>query len=141
KFRTFIPNDLIEIARPGGAVADPVRAAWKGSLSLIRRAHDSGIKILDGTDSLMTGIFHGPSLQWNLGFFGDADLRTIDILRIATTGAAEAVGANGELGSLEPGKLADILLLDANPLDDIRNSQRIWRIVKGGHVFDPATMR
>ena len=141
KFRAFIPADSIEAARPGGAVADPVRAAWLGNLSLIRRAHDSGVKILDGTDSLMTGIFHGPSLQWNLGFFADADLRTIDVLRIATTGAAEAMGAAAEMGALEPGKLGDIVLLDGNPLDDVRNTGRIWRVIKGGHVFDPATMR
>lgn len=141
KFRTFIPDDSIRAARPGGTVSDAQRAAWKNSLSVIRRAHDSGVKILDGTDSLMTGIFHGPSVHWELQFFNDADIRAIDVLRIATTGAAEAMGSSASLGTLEPGKLGDVVLLDANPVENIRNTMKIWRVIKGGQVFDPATMR
>ena len=41
----------------------------------------------------------------------------------------------------EPGKFADIVLLDANPLDDIKNTQTIWRVIKGGWVFDPEALR
>ena len=51
------------------------------------------------------------------------------------------MGADEELGTLEPGKLADIVLLDKNPLDDIRNTQSIWRTIKGGWVFDPEKLR
>ncbi len=47
------------------------------------------------------------------------------------------MGAADDLGTLEPGKLADIVLLDANPLEDIKNTQTIWRVLKGGWVFDP----
>jgi imidazolonepropionase-like amidohydrolase len=60
---------------------------------------------------------------------------------MATLSAAESVGASAEIGSLEPGKLGDVVLLDANPLDDIANTMKIWRVIKGGYVFDPATMR
>jgi imidazolonepropionase-like amidohydrolase len=141
KFRKFIPADSIDAARPGGAFNDAQKAAFKNSLGQLRKAHDAGVKLLDGTDSLMTGIFHGPSLQWNLGFFADADIRTIEVLRIATMGAAETEGATADLGVLEPGKLADILLLDGNPLEDVRNTGKIWRVMKAGNVFDPATMR
>ncbi len=42
---------------------------------------------------------------------------------------------------LAPGRLADLLLLDANPLENIRNTQWIWRIIEDGHVFDPETLR
>ncbi|MGE0127919.1 MAG: hypothetical protein AB7U82_07560 [Blastocatellales bacterium] len=55
--------------------------------------------------------------------------------------AAESVGASADLGSLEPGKLGNALLLDADPLQEIKNTLKIWRVVKGGHVFDPATMQ
>ena len=51
------------------------------------------------------------------------------------------VGAGDDLGTLEVGKLADIVLLDANPLEDIKNTQTIWRVIKGGFVFDPEELR
>ncbi len=70
-----------------------------------------------------------------------AGIKPIEVLRIATDQAAEALGAEDDLGTLEPGKLADIVLLDENPLDDIRNTQTIWRVIKGGWVFDPEKLR
>ena len=53
----------------------------------------------------------------------------------------EPRGAEDHLGTLEVGKLADIVLFDANPLEDIKNTQRIWRVIKGGWVFDPEELR
>jgi imidazolonepropionase-like amidohydrolase len=63
------------------------------------------------------------------------------VLRIATQKAAEAVGAGDDLGALEVGKLADIVLLDGNPLEDISNTRSIWRVIKGGWMFDPDELR
>jgi imidazolonepropionase-like amidohydrolase len=57
-------------------------------------------------------------------------------LRIATEEAATAVGS-GDLGTLAPGKVADIVLLSADPLQDIHNTEAIWRVIKGGWLFDP----
>ena len=97
-----------------------------------------GVPIYPGTDY---GCFYGPSLHWGLEFLTQAGLSTLDVLRSATKAAAEAVGAEDDLGTLKPGKLADIVLLDANPLDDIRNTQKIWRVIKGGLLFDPDQLR
>ncbi len=80
-------------------------------------------------------------LQVELEFFAEAGIPPIDILRFATQASAETVGAGDELGTLEVGKLADIVLLDANPLEDIKNTQAIWRVLKGGVVFDPEELR
>ncbi len=76
-----------------------------------------------------------------LEFFAEAGIPPIDILRFATQASAETVGAGDDLGTLEVGKLADIVLLDANPLEDIKNTQSIWRVIKGGWVFDPEALR
>ena len=73
--------------------------------------------------------------------FAEAGIPPIDILRFATQASAETVGAGDDLGTLEVGKLADIVLLDANPLEDIKNTQAIWRVIKGGFVFDPEELR
>ena len=70
-----------------------------------------------------------------------AGIKPIDVLQIATLRAAEAVGAEDHLGTIESGKLADIVLLDKNPLEDIKNTQSIWRVIKGGWVFDPEELK
>lgn len=51
------------------------------------------------------------------------------------------VGASADHGSLEPGKIADLVLLDADPLANLKNTTKIWRVIKYGHLFDPAMMR
>jgi imidazolonepropionase-like amidohydrolase len=107
-------------------------------LGATRRA---GVKLHAGTDSLMTGTFFGQSLHWELEHLVEAGLKPLDVLRMATEEAATAVGADRHLGTLAPGKLADIVLLDADPLDKIRNTQAIWRVVKGGLVYDPKELR
>ena len=141
KFKTFIPEDAVAAARPGRPVSDAQRSAWISAISTYKKLHDSGVKLLDGTDALMTSVFFGPSVHWEVQFYGLAGLAPIDVLRMATIAAAESVGASADLGSLEAGKLGDVVLLDASPLDDLANTMKIWRVIKGGHVFDPATMR
>jgi imidazolonepropionase-like amidohydrolase/Tol biopolymer transport system component len=116
---------------------DALLGAWARLLVPMQRAYELGITLLPGTD-------WGPggwALQLELEFFAEAGIPPIDILRFATQASAETVGAGDELGTLEVGKLADIVLLDANPLEDIKNTQAIWRVIKGGVVFDPETLR
>lgn len=63
-----------------------------------------------------------------------------DALRVATRFGAEAIGLDGDLGTLEPGKLADLVVLRANPLDDIRNTDTIRFVVKNGRIYDGDTL-
>ena len=141
KFRTYVPEGSLRAARPGGTVSDAEWAGWKDALARISREYRAGVKLLDGTDALMTGVFFGPSLHYSLQYLNAADLSTADVLRMATTEAAETEGASADLGTLEPGKLGDVVLLDGNPLENINNTMKIWRVVRDGHVFDPAAMR
>ncbi len=106
-------------------------------LASVREAHQLGVKLLAGTDLQAVG----PSIHWELELFVQAGIPPLDVLRIATQEAAAALGAADHLGTLEVGKLADIVLLDKNPLQDIKNTQTIWRVIKGGWVFDPDTLR
>lgn len=103
----------------------------------IRAAYARGVRLQAGTDQQEHLSLPGVSLHWELEHLAHAGIPTLDVLRIATQEAANAVGAGADLGSLDVGKLADIVLLDANPLDDIANTQKIWRVIKGGWVFDP----
>ena len=118
---------------------------WRWKLANIREAYRRGIQLLIGTDVYVAGegdqAFVGSALHWEMEHFAEAGIPPLEVLRIATRAAAETVGADDELGTLDVGKLADIVLLDANPLEDIRNTQSIWRVIKGGWVFDPAQLR
>jgi imidazolonepropionase-like amidohydrolase len=101
-------------------------------------AYERGVRLLAGTDvPACPECFTGVSLHWELELLVQAGLTPLEVLRIATLNAAAAVGAEADLGTLEVGKLADIVLLDASPLEDIRNTQSIWRVIKDGSVFDP----
>jgi imidazolonepropionase-like amidohydrolase len=63
-----------------------------------------------------------------------------DVLRVTTIFGAEAIGMGKELGSIEPGKLADLQVLDANPLDDIRNTNTVRYVMKNGRLYEAGTM-
>jgi imidazolonepropionase-like amidohydrolase len=141
KFRTYNPSGAIQSAGFGRPVQEDRLAGWKNTLNTYLKMHQSGVKMVAGTDALMGGVFFGPSVHWVLEWYREAGIAAIDVLRMATLKGAELAGASADLGSLEPGKIADVVLLDADPLADIRNTMKIWRVVKDGHVFDPAVMR
>ncbi len=63
-----------------------------------------------------------------------------EALSIATFENAKALGVEHDLGTIEVGKLADLIILDENPLADIRNTHKIWRVLKGGVVFNPVKL-
>ena len=120
-----------------------LRGLWAERLAAVRSAYEAGVALQIGTDA-QNGVprrYHGVSLHWELENFVETTIPPLEVLRIATQEAAVAVGAEDDLGTLEVGKLADIVLLDANPLDDIKNTQTIWRVLKGGWVFDPEKLR
>ena len=104
--------------------------------SLIRR---QGLR--EEFDSRFVDRLRIDSLALEMELFARAGLKPLEVIRLATLGGAEGLGVDHVVGSLEPGKLADILLLDADPLEDIRNSQAIWRVIKGGWLFDPQALR
>jgi imidazolonepropionase-like amidohydrolase len=106
----------------------------------LKSVADSGIPIVMGTDTGFFGVLLGAATQVELELMVEAGLTTAQVLRAATINAARMMGQEKQAGSIETGKLADLLILDANPLEDIRAVRRIHRVMKGGVVYDPARL-
>ena len=96
----------------------------------------AGVSILAGTDTGNPFCFPGFSLHEELALLVNAGLTPLDALRSATINPAKFFGLEQRLGTIESGKIADLVLLDANPLQDIRNTQRISAVIQNGRLFD-----
>lgn len=108
--------------------------------SQIESAKAHGVKILAGTDNIDTYVFTGSSLHDELGMLVQAGLSPIEALQSATIDAAKFSGNEHELGSIQVGKKADMILLAANPLTDINNTRSIVGVVFNGSYFDEAAL-
>jgi imidazolonepropionase-like amidohydrolase len=104
----------------------------------LTKVSDAGVPIVLGTDTGFVGVLLGVSTHIELELLVDAGLTPQDALRAATINAARMIGREQDLGTVEAGKLADLVILDGNPLEDIRNVSRIYRTLKGGVVIPPA---
>jgi imidazolonepropionase-like amidohydrolase len=115
------------------------RAAREDSLALqnVKRLADAGVALAVGTDAGNPGTFHGPSIYYEMESLQQAGLTPMQVLVAATRTAADAMGSLEETGTLQAGKAADLLVLDADPTADIRNVQRIRLRMKGGVVWTP----
>ena len=106
----------------------------------LRKVHEAGILVVSGTDTSVPGVLSGPSSQVELSLLVEAGLTPAQALRAATINAATMLGRATEQGSITAGKLADMVMLDADPLTDISNLRRVNRVFKGGVPYDPARL-
>lgn len=97
---------------------------------------DGGTKINLGAHGQLQGL----GAHWELWMFAQGGMSSLQAIRSATLNGAEHLGMAKEIGSLETGKLADMLILDANPLDDIRNTEKIKFVIINGRIYDTETM-
>jgi hypothetical protein len=100
----------------------------------------AGVGILAGTDTQNPYCFPGFSLHDELGLLVQAGLTPMEALQAATINAARFMNRERDLGTIEKGKLADMVLLDANPLEDIANTKKIWGVVFGGKFYSRADL-
>jgi imidazolonepropionase-like amidohydrolase len=110
------------------------------SAGLVAEMQNAGVKILAGTDSPAPYVFPGFSLHDELARLVEAGLTPAQALEAATRGPAEFLGTAKDSGTVAAGKFADLVLLDGNPLEDIRNTVRIRAVVVRGKLLDRASL-
>jgi imidazolonepropionase-like amidohydrolase len=103
----------------------------------LRKVWDAGIPVAMGTDAGNIGTLHGPSVFREMSLMQQAGLTPLEVLRSATVYGAKAARHENDVGIIDTGRLADMVLLDADPLIDVMNLSRVYRVIKGGSVFDP----
>lgn len=126
-------NYKSQFAAAAGAPVSPERKLmYETDLRLVRDMNRAGVKLLAGTDTL----FFGSGLHDELAQLVKVGLTPLQALQTATKNAAEYLGTLESMGTVEQGKVADLVLLDANPLDSIANTQKIRAVVVNGRLLD-----
>jgi imidazolonepropionase-like amidohydrolase len=108
----------------------------QASLHFVGKMNAAGVPIMAGTDTTAPFIYPGSSLHEELALLVRAGLTPMQALQVATKLPAEFLGKLQTQGTIEQGKFADLLLLDANPFDDIHNTQKIRAVILRGKLMD-----
>jgi len=125
-----MPPDVPPNADQVGRRLFAKRVAITGAL------HRAGVRIMPGTDAPLRNSPPGFGLHQELGYFIQGGLTPFEVLRAATLEPARFFGILDSLGTVETGKLADLVLLDADPLADISNARRTSVVLANGRLFD-----
>lgn len=123
-------------AMPERGEGGPFRAGAVARANL-RRVHDAGITVAIGSDAGNIGTLHGPGYLREIRAVADAGLEPAAVLRAATLGGAEVMGLEDRIGLVAPGRLADLVVLDEDPLADAAHLASVHRVVRGGEVRAP----
>jgi imidazolonepropionase-like amidohydrolase len=116
------------------------KSVYKRSLEEVGKMHRGGVGILAGVDHPFPYCFPGFSVHDELALLVEAGLTPMEALQTATRNPARYLDRVAELGTVEKGKIADVVLLDANPLDDIQNTHRIAAVVSRGRLLHRAAL-
>lgn len=131
--RDRLPAWIRRSIEQGPMLGEPPRAAPN-----LRRVLDAGIRVVAGSDAGNIGTLHGPGIFREIASMARAGMTPLEVLRAATTGGAHALGLAHEAGVIAEGALADLVVLDADPLADSANLSRIRSVIKGGRLLPSA---
>ena len=129
-------NRVFSNAGAAGIDAATARTRLERGLRIVKALHDAGVPIVAGTDE---GI-PGHSVHREIELYVEAGLTPMEALQAATIVSARAMKMDAELGTIERGKRADMVVLNANPLDAIRNIRSVRWTISDGRVYDAAAL-
>jgi imidazolonepropionase-like amidohydrolase/Tol biopolymer transport system component len=134
--RAHVPPGTLAAANARREIAPEEDYADTWAAREARKLADRGIQVNIGAHGQQAGI----AAHWEMWSFVKGGWTPLQALQAATIMPAKTLGLDSDLGTLEPGKLADLVVLDANPLDNIRNSDKVSRVMQGGRLYDAATL-
>jgi len=119
------------------AALDKINKTYEVALPNLKKLQDAGVTIAAGTDAGNIGTIHGPALFREFQLMKEAGLTPMQILQCATANAAKLFGGEtgARIGKIENGYFADLVVLNSNPLDDIKNSSDIDTVIKNGVLY------
>jgi Tol biopolymer transport system component/imidazolonepropionase-like amidohydrolase len=137
RFRTLFPESVVrDMERQAKAIPpgdlDRLMGIWRPMGELVRKVVKGGGVVIAGTDS---PIFpYALAYHTELEIFQSSGLTPFEVLQTATTRAADALGEGANLGSIEAGKLADLVIVTDDPLVDVKNARKVRTVIKNGEV-------
>ena len=122
-----------------GTAGSPASNASQGArmadqYAVLRALYQAGIPIVAGTDKAVPGH----SVHRELELYVQAGLTPMEVIQLATSGAAKVMGMDGEVGTVEAGKRADLILVQGNPLENFADLRKVTRVIAKGRMYDPA---
>lgn len=136
RLRTFTAPGVLEARGRRRQKADDDDYAHPATARAARDLVERGGKVQLGAHGQIQGI----GAHWELWMLGQGGMTPLQALRAATLAGAEYLGLDRDLGSIEPGKLADLVILEKNPLEDLRHSDSIHQVMLNGRLYDARTM-
>jgi Tol biopolymer transport system component/predicted amidohydrolase len=136
KFNRFRPHSVVDASTLTRQWTDPATLLFPRLAGDVARILRAGGLVGMGSHGEIPGV----GLHWEMEAHVMGGMTPMEALRAGTLGSAEAIGRSVYLGSLEPGKMADLVILDADPRDDIRNTRATALVMKNGRLYDAASL-
>jgi hypothetical protein len=129
----FMPHDLLDRLTSIRVLIPDDQYLFRTAARSAYAVYKAGGRVVSGGHGNHPGL--GP--HWEIWSFVEGGMPPADAIRVATLGGAEMLGIQADTGSVEAGKLADFIILNANPLENIRNTSNVFRVMKAGQLYDP----
>jgi imidazolonepropionase-like amidohydrolase len=132
------PYTLTSVIGTAGSPATnaPQGARLSDQFAVLRALYQAGIPIVAGTDKAVPGH----SVHRELELYLQAGLTPMQVIQLATSGAARVMGMDREVGTVEAGKRADLILVQGNPLENFADLRRVSGVIANGRLYDPGEL-